>query len=120
MKAINDGIGHGAGDAFLHEIASRIRRITRDVDTPARLGGDEFVVLLTEFDDPKGAGIYARKLLASLRAVWTFDGQEIEPGASIGIAGFPEDASTAAMYEAKRAGGNQIFEHAPEGPRGIA
>ena len=51
-----------AGDLFLREIGNRIRTLTGTVDTPARLGGDEFVILLSEFTDPKGAEILARRL----------------------------------------------------------
>lgn len=51
FKAINDRFGHDAGDAFLQEMARRLRSVLRDHDTLARIGGDEFVMLLTELPD---------------------------------------------------------------------
>ena len=129
MKRINDSHGHGVGDAFLKEISTRIRAVTRSVDTPSRMGGDEFVVLLSEFDDPKGAEIYARKLLSVLTRPWQAAGEELRPSASIGIAPFPEAGMTAdellrvadsAMYQAKRSGGRRAFIGDPSGLREVS
>lgn len=126
MKSVNDTLGHNAGDAFLSLIAARIRSVTREVDMPARIGGDEFVILLSEFDDPKGASIFARKLLGCISAPCEVSGKHMTPSASVGIALFPESACSedevlhladAAMYAAKRAGGGQIYCDVGEGPR---
>lgn len=117
MKSINDNFGHETGDAFLREIADRIHTLTRIVDTPARLGGDEFVILLSEFDDPKGAEILARRLSATICRPWRVGGREISPAVSIGIAEFTngdEDPKALlrladdAMYAAKRSEAAQI------------
>jgi diguanylate cyclase (GGDEF)-like protein len=111
MKSINDNFGHDVGDAFLKEVGHRIRTLTRIIDTPARLGGDEFVILLSEFADPKGAEIVARRLSEIVAEPWHVDGREIRPSASIGIAEFSEIGegpqallrlADDAMYEAKR------------------
>jgi len=124
VKAINDELGHAGGDAFIRKLARRIAAGTRVVDTAARLGGDEFVVLLSEFEEPKGGEIYARKLREILRVPCEIDGTAIQPSASIGVALFPQAADTApellrladrAMYEAKRAGGDRIRLHDGEG-----
>jgi diguanylate cyclase (GGDEF)-like protein len=118
LKGVNDQLGHDAGDALLREQASRLRKLTRGIDVAARHGGDEFVVLLSEYDDPKGAQIFARKLLAALRMPCRVGDKMISPSASIGIAEFPAVATTAeallacadeAMYAAKEAGGSRIF-----------
>jgi diguanylate cyclase (GGDEF)-like protein len=117
MKSINDNFGHEMGDAFLKEIADRIRTLTRVVDTPARLGGDEFVILLSEFADLKGAEVLARRLSETISRPWRVAGQEIAPAASIGIVEFTSDAkgpkallrlADDAMYAAKRSQAAQI------------
>jgi diguanylate cyclase (GGDEF)-like protein len=117
MKSINDTFGHEMGDAFLKEIADRIRTLTRIVDTPARLGGDEFVILLSEFEETKGAEILAHRLAATICRPWRVAGQEISPAVSIGIVEFSGgDASPKAllrladdaMYAAKRSESAQI------------
>lgn len=129
MKSINDTLGHEVGDALLKEIAARIRSQTREVDTPARLGGDEFVVLMSEFDDAKGAEILGRKLSAVLAQPWTSEGRRIEPLASIGIAEFPELSgdprellrlADAAMYAAKRSEATRICAYRRSGIEEIA
>lgn len=117
MKSINDNFGHQMGDAFLKEMAHRIRALTRIVDTPARLGGDEFVILLSEFTDPKGPEILARRLSATISQPWVVAEQVISPAISIGIAEFspagPEPRALLrladdAMYAAKRSEAAQI------------
>lgn len=117
MKSINDNFGHEAGDLFLREIADRIRTLTRAVDTPARLGGDEFVILVSEFTDPKGAEILARRLAESVARPWCIDGHSVRPAASIGIVEFTGDSggptsllrlADDAMYTAKRSASAQI------------
>lgn len=124
MKRINDEFGHDLGDEVLRETAARLRALTREIDTAARLGGDEFVVLLSEFDDPKGAEIFARKLLARLGEPHEIRGRSVRVGASIGIADFHGPQRTArevlraadqAMYAAKSAGGGAIHRESPEG-----
>lgn len=129
VKAINDELGHAGGDAFIRKLARRIAAGTRVVDTAARVGGDEFVILLSEFEESKGAEIYVRKLREVLRVPCEIDGLAVQPSASIGVALFPQAANTApellrladkAMYEAKRAGGDQIRLHDGVGVREVA
>ncbi len=124
VKQINDELGHAAGDELLRTTGARLASHTRSIDTPARLGGDEFVVLVSEFDDPKGGTVVARKLLAALSEPILLAGVQVQPSASLGVAVFPEAGdrpealvrlADAAMYEAKRAGGGRIFLHDPSG-----
>lgn len=116
FKAVNDTYGHAAGDRLLIEVGRRLRHAVRSEDLVARLAGDEFVVVLEHLDGPGGrdeAAQVARKILADLAPPVSLDGRALVPAASIGIAMYPADATTAsdllaaaddAMYEAKRGG----------------
>jgi len=113
FKAINDSLGHEAGDALLIETAARFREILRASDVVARLGGDEFVVLLQEVTDRAQIESVARRLIETASRPVTFAEEERRIGASVGIAVYPADgrdgaslttAADRAMYRAKRAG----------------
>jgi diguanylate cyclase (GGDEF)-like protein len=110
FKEVNDTLGHPAGDELLRLIGPRIASVLRSSDTVARLGGDEFGVLLPDAPSA-GAGVeVAEKIMVALEAPFALDGVELEIGASLGIAVFPdhgEDVETlvqradVAMYGAK-------------------
>ncbi|MGE3296275.1 MAG: putative bifunctional diguanylate cyclase/phosphodiesterase [Porticoccaceae bacterium] len=114
FKQINDSLGHSAGDELLVECARRLKAATRQSDTTARLGGDEFVVLLPDL--PRGRestfpDALARKFNDVLAEPMTIAERRVTSVASIGIALYPENASSfedllkmadAAMYESKR------------------
>jgi diguanylate cyclase (GGDEF)-like protein/PAS domain S-box-containing protein len=117
FKAINDSLGHPAGDALLREAALRLSFCVRGYDTVARLGGDEFAVLLPQIRNADDLGRVAGKILASFNAPFMLEGKEVFITTSIGIAVFPEDSSDAddlvkqadsAMYFAKRSGRNNF------------
>jgi diguanylate cyclase (GGDEF)-like protein len=124
FKAVNDSLGHAVGDALLREVAKRLKANTRDVDIVARLGGDEFAIFQRGDVDTKiGAGVLALRLLKAIGAPYEIEGQEIEIGASIGIALAPDDSSTApdllkyadlAMYKVKAEGRNGYRFFNPE------
>ena len=109
FKEINDTLGHYAGDQILQQVGSRLRSVVRTADTVARLGGDEFAVILP-FTDVDGAEQTSRNVLRELERPFVVNGRSLAVRASIGIARFPEDGSSAetllqkadvAMYLAK-------------------
>ena len=85
FKAINDTLGHAAGDALLRLVADRLSRVLRAGDTAARLGGDEFAFLL-EGAGPRHAEEVAERLLAALAESFDLQGRRATLTASIGIA----------------------------------
>ncbi len=116
FKAVNDTLGHEAGDRVLQEIAERVGRRVRQADTFARVGGDEFVILMDIAHGKSDAIPVAETVVAAVSEIDLFAGQGLRVGASVGIA--CSDLISAreriadelliqadrAMYEAKRAG----------------
>ena len=86
FKAVNDTLGHPAGDALLIGVAERLRSVVRPEDTVARLGGDEFAVLLEDTDGLTGARRVAERIAEALEQPFDFGGVRMVIGASIGIA----------------------------------
>lgn len=85
LKALNDTLGHRAGDRALAAVSAVIRENVRRIDTPARLGGDEFVVLLPE-TDRAGARVVADKIRHGVAAVRVVDrDRRVRIGVSVGI-----------------------------------
>jgi len=118
FKAINDTLGHAAGDRVLIEVANRIGNAIRGGDTVARLGGDEFVVLL--LGQKKGAECVAtlKRLLEAISKPITVKDKAVSVSASIGVSIYPldeEDPDTLlrhadqAMYIAKQTGKNRFY-----------
>ncbi len=117
FKAVNDTLGHDAGDQLLREVAARLTQCVRSDDTVGRLGGDEFAVILTELARVEDAGLVAQKIIAALAAPFAIGGKEVFVTASVGIATYPGDADTAAaliknadaaMYRIKGQGKNNF------------
>jgi diguanylate cyclase (GGDEF)-like protein len=120
FKAINDTLGHQAGDRLLREIAHAILGAARDSDSVFRYGGDEFVVLLPR-SDALGLHAVAERIRASVEGVgapgstWAAEGARVS--ASIGTASFPADGNDAeeillaadrACFVAKRRGRGRV------------
>lgn len=112
LKAINDKLGHRAGDAAICQVAERIARELRQEDLAARLGGDEFGVILCGAGDREGVGRKCQGLTSAIGAPFEFEGRALRLGASIGYAISPEDGSDMeqlveladqAMYRVKQA-----------------
>jgi diguanylate cyclase (GGDEF)-like protein len=85
FKVINDNLGHQTGDQVLVEIAQRLKKCLRKVDTAARLGGDEFVILLDNVSGIRAASEVALRVLDLLSKKMIISDQEIYPSVSIGI-----------------------------------
>lgn len=92
FKQINDNLGHSAGDRLLVEVAARLRKPLRAVDTAARLGGDEFAIVQASITSPDVADTLAHRALAAFEAPIFIDNQPVRAGASIGVTLFPDDA----------------------------
>lgn len=119
FKPINDLHGHQEGDRVLCEVAALLRGITRNVDELARYGGDEIAIILPE-TDTAGAELLAERIRAaveSLEVERSGPGAPLKLTASFGAASLPEAAhdraglvaaADAALYRAKRAGGNRV------------
>ena len=124
FKQVNDKYGHEVGDKLLCDFSEKLKEAIRPTDMIinekfdelARLGGDEFVVILNELHSPINSGAVAERILNMfVDGFETFD-RTHSVFASIGIATFPDDASSPdellhsadlAMYEAKRNGRNR-------------
>jgi diguanylate cyclase (GGDEF)-like protein len=114
FKAVNDGLGHPAGDELLGAVARRLEGAAGPGARTHRLGGDEFAVLLAGQDVP-GAAAVCDRVVAALREPFALAAGTASIGASVGAAtGAPGDDPDAllshadrAMYRAKRAGGGR-------------
>ena len=131
FKPLNDEYGHDVGDLLLIQVAERLKRCVREIDTVARFGGDEFVVMLGQLDQDEAesisqAGSIAEKLRLALAEPYSLnvadDGSlgtvvTYRCTASIGVALFKHQEPSqsailkradAAMYQAKHGGCNQV------------
>lgn len=115
FKAVNDRLGHSAGDAVLGEVSSRMSSVLRASDTLFRLGGDEFALLVADVAEPEAVEQLAARLIAAVREPLLIQGEVQPVGATVGLAFVPDDATDpqsllgaadAAMYAAKHAGKN--------------
>jgi diguanylate cyclase (GGDEF)-like protein len=121
FKAVNDSLGHEAGDQLLALVARRLRGCVRASDTTARLGGDEFAALL--HDSPiEAATIVGERVVAAIKEPFRVAGREIFIGASVGVAISREDAAKSetllhnadvAMYRAKKEGPGRVLVYEP-------
>ncbi len=119
FKRVNDAHGHLIGSRVLVEVGTVLRACVRDSDTVVRYGGDEFVVLLVETNASEAMIVAERmrKMIEAERFVKE-NGQEIRLTISIGIAAFPEHATTKqhllnladqAMYRGKESSRNVVY-----------
>jgi len=113
FKAVNDRLGHDAGDELLIAVSARLRAELRRGDVVARLGGDEFVVLARDLGTEADAWQLGRKLVAAFGQPFTVRGQTCSVGLTAGFALAPLDGhdapsllrrADAAMYAGKQSG----------------
>jgi diguanylate cyclase (GGDEF)-like protein len=121
FKAINDSMGHAAGDTLLKEVARRLRSVSAGNDVVARLGGDEFAIITLsasiDSDEPHrdGALALARRVLDVIGEPFLIEDKTVFVGTSIGIALAPDDGiqtedllkkADLALYQSKAKGRN--------------
>jgi diguanylate cyclase (GGDEF)-like protein len=115
FKAINDQLGHQAGDAVLRAVGQRLLQSVRSADAVARIGGDEFTILIHNPARADDAARIAEKVLETVGRPFVLPEGSVQVTASVGISLFPEDGSDAesllrhadlAMYRAKEEGRN--------------
>lgn len=118
FKMINDRFGHPLGDTLLMEVRQRLQDLVRKGDTIARIGGDEFALLLEDVRCYREIEIVIERIRQSLHIRWGSVISQVAVSVSLGVTVFPVDESDgeslvhnadAAMYEAKRAGGNKTL-----------
>lgn len=127
FKAINDTLGHDAGDELLRATARRLRSSVRKVDTVARIGGDEFLVILTELQEVADAEAVAAKVVEGVAAPYFYKEHRMSVGASVGVALCTDGCADQdperlirqadeAMYSVKKSGKNgYAFADLPTG-----
>ena len=117
FKAVNDRLGHEAGDEVLVGVARRLQALLRGSDVVARLGGDEFVVVAAGLSGDADAQAIGRKLLDGFREPFVAAGEACRIGITIGYALAPLDGrdangllkrADAAMYAGKQAGRHRM------------
>ncbi len=113
FKAINDSMGHDAGDAVLLEVSRRMRATFREVDVVCRQSGDEFLVMARDIEQWEQLGELAERLIKAIEVPMTVNNIAITLSASVGIALYPDDGdrfdtlvkeADIAMYQAKAMG----------------
>jgi diguanylate cyclase (GGDEF)-like protein/PAS domain S-box-containing protein len=121
FKAINDNLGHAAGDAVLREFTLKLQPLLTPLDSASRLGGDEFAILLAGDKVEERALQFCERICTLLDTPFEIENNSIRLSASIGMAIYPLHAASAsellqnadmAMYTRKRTGknGSQVFD----------
>ncbi|GGF93304.1 hypothetical protein GCM10007304_03960 [Rhodococcoides trifolii] len=123
FKEVNDRLGHRSGDVVLATVARRLQTVARRHDVIGRLGGDEFAILVTRMQDLDNVDSLALRMLAAVREPVALGETLAFVSASIGIALYPQDGTTAeellhnadtAMYSAKQHGRDRHAYFTPE------
>ncbi len=123
FKAVNDTLGHPAGDTLLRLVALRLREVIGELGQVGRLGGDEFEVVLPSISSKDDLSKLAQGIIDSLSRPYTINGTVVSIGASVGIVTSDYDDRTSddlmrdadlALYAAKAAGKGTFRFFAPE------
>jgi diguanylate cyclase (GGDEF)-like protein len=129
FKAVNDTMGHPAGDELIRGFGTRLVSLTRECDTIARLGGDEFAILIEDAELPELRNL-ANRIIEDIRRPFEIFGTDVSVGVSIGIAVSPQAGvgplelvrrSDIALYQAKDGGRNayRLFSPDMDGNRAL-
>ena len=111
LRSVNELYGHSAGDDMLVEVATRLKSVCGADSVAGRMGGNELVLFTAAPDDREGL---AASLVARMNAPYSWSGNSLNPGATLGIACYPDHGADyaalmrgadIALHEAKRAGG---------------
>ncbi len=117
FKHINDTLGHQVGDQLLKEVAGRLLKCVRKVDTVSRQGGDEFVIILADIGGIDHAAHVAATVRQAICQPYRIGDHELNISTSIGVSIFPSDGedidtlvknADIAMYHAKQEGRNNF------------
>jgi diguanylate cyclase (GGDEF)-like protein len=128
FKALNDTLGHPAGDGALNEIGLVAGRVLRGIDILGRLGGEEFLAILPDTDQ-EGAALAAERVRAAVAGHGFLLSEAVNLTCSLGVATYPDDAgdrdelielADRAMYAAKTLGRNQVRSISDAGLPGLA
>lgn len=126
FKAVNDTLGHVAGDLLLKEVAVRLLKSIREGDSVARFGGDEFAFILCNIKNQENVASIAAKMIKLISEPYLLDGKQCNNiGGSIGVAMYPDDhvevdtlinQADTAMYAVKKTGKNhcRFYEESME------
>ncbi len=123
FKAVNDTLGHPAGDELLCAVSARLRNCVRKTDIVARLGGDEFAIIRSSVAGRKGLSALATRIIDSLSEPFRIGDDMVTIGTSVGIAIAPDHGTDfdtllkcadMALYRAKSdgRGTHRFFEQA--------
>ncbi len=117
FKSYNDRYGHPAGDSLLKTVSAILNSFARPVDFAARYGGEEFCLILPNFVRTEAVEIANRLRVRVAAQPFFFNGEKTSVTISLGVASFPQDATTASqiirvaderLYQAKHGGRNQV------------
>ncbi|MBI3552942.1 MAG: GGDEF domain-containing protein [Elusimicrobia bacterium] len=117
FKSYNDRYGHQAGDHLLRTVAGILMGFARPVDCAARYGGEEFALIVPNFVRTEAVELANRIRARVASEPFVFQGQKTTITMSLGVASFPQDATTASqmvrvaderLYKAKSSGRNQV------------
>ncbi|NTV38839.1 MAG: EAL domain-containing protein, partial [Demequinaceae bacterium] len=128
FKAVNDTLGHAAGDELLFDVANRLRVATPAESSAARFGGDEFALFVVDQGDGRAAVELADRVIAALAEPFIVRGKAVVVGATVGIAHSGDGRSAKdlladadlAMYRGKAAGGGRSATFDPQMRRDLA
>lgn len=91
FRALNERLGHVAGDSILRQVSRRLTDVCRESDTAARLGGDEFLIVLASLNEPEDAEVAAERVIDAFTAPFEIGGTRLTVACSVGVAVFPKD-----------------------------